>query len=178
MQKENERLAKKLKKKEMDRLIELVMLAQKKDPRIIADKESKKAAKDADKHAREANARVKAEEEAAAKAWNDEQEAEALAKKGLSKADREKQKKLQSNARNILRKLFRASATQGHGEGEYGIVSAADVELICANADLEDLNIMNTAMGGTPASKDPALFIIAGADEVYPRLEVIKERQG
>jgi hypothetical protein len=51
----------------------------------------------------------------------------------MTKADKEKMKKAQSNARNVLRKLLRASAAQGHGEGEYGIVSSADVELLCAN---------------------------------------------
>lgn len=39
MQKENEKLAKKLKAKEMERLMNLVNLAQKFDPRIVADKE-------------------------------------------------------------------------------------------------------------------------------------------
>lgn len=39
MQKENEKLAKKLKTKEMERLMNLVNLAQKHDPRIVADKE-------------------------------------------------------------------------------------------------------------------------------------------
>lgn len=177
MQKENDRIAKKLKKKEMDRIIELVMLAEKRDPRIVADKESKKAAKEADKNAREADSRRKAEEESAARAWHDQQEAEFQAKKGLSKADREKLKKAQSNARNILRKLFRASAAQGHGEGEYGIISAADVEILCAGSDLEDLNVMNAALGGAAASKDSSLFLIAGFDEVVPRLEFQKEKQ-
>lgn len=172
MQKENEKLAKKLKKREMDRIIELVMLSERKDPRIAADKASKKAAKDADKNAREANLRRKEEDEAAAKAWHEAQEAAADARKGMSKAEKEKLKKLQSNARNILRKLFRASATQGNGEGEYGILSAADVELLCAGADLDDLNIMVSALGGAPASKDASLFLIGGAEEVYPRLEV------
>lgn len=173
MMKENERLAKKLKKKEMERLIALVAIAQAKDPRVVAEKEAKKAIK----AAKEAEAQKKANEENEAKEWAAAQEREIQEQKSLSKADREKIKKQQSNARNILRKLLRASAAKGHGTAgnEYGILSNADVEVLCAGADLDALNIMNTAMGGVPASKDDSLFLIAGADEVYQRLNVLKE---
>lgn len=177
MQKENEKLAIKLKKKEMNRIIELVMLAEKRDPRIAADKEKRKNEKDANKNAKEADSKKKAEDEAAATAWMNAQEQEVLAKNSMSKADKEKLKKNQSNARNIFKKLLRASAAQGNGSGEYGVLAAADVEIVCGNSDLEDLNIMNQAMGGTPASKDSALFLIAGVDEVLTRLNVMKERQ-
>ena len=80
MQKENERLANKLKKKEMERLIDLVTLAERKDPRIVADKEKRKNAKNADKEAKEAESKRKAEEESAAKQWLADQEAEANAR--------------------------------------------------------------------------------------------------
>ena len=46
-----------------------------------------------------------------------------------NKAEKEKLKKVQSKARNTLRKLLRLSATLGHGSGEYGIVTEADVEV-------------------------------------------------
>ena len=42
-------------------------------------------------------------------------------------------KKVQSKARNTLRKLLRLSATKGNGSGEYGIVSEADVEVRTTN---------------------------------------------
>jgi hypothetical protein len=70
----------------------------------------------------------------------------------------------ESKARNILKKLLRISAAKGQGSGEYGIITEADVEILCANCELEDLNTMNNGMGGEPASKDPELFQIAGAD--------------
>lgn len=177
MQKENERLAKKLKKREMDRIIELVMLSEKRDPRIAADKERRQKLKDDSKNAKEADARKKTESLTAATEWNNQQEAEFIAKNSLSKADKDKLKKNQSNARNLLRKLLRASAAQGHGSGEYGILTAADVDIVCAESDLEDLNIINNALGGAAAAKDTTLFLIAGAEEILSRLSVYQGRQ-
>ena len=118
MQKENERLAKKLKKKEMERLIELVAMAEKYDPRVVADKARRKEKKESEKNAKENSAKVRAEEEAAAKVWAEAQEAQAGG--DLSKAEKEKLKKAVSKCRNILRKLLRFSAAAGHGSGEYG----------------------------------------------------------
>lgn len=86
------------------------------------------------------------------------------------KADKEKLKKLQSKARNTLRKLLKQSAVLGHGSGEYGIITEADVEVLCANCEIEDLNIMNTALGGEPAVKDGALFLVGGVEEVVSRV--------
>ena len=151
-----------------------VTLAERKDPRIQAEKDRKKLLKDADKNAKEADSKRKAEEEAAAKLWVESLETEFQNKNNLNKVEKEKLKKNQSNARNILRKLLRISATKGHGSGEYGIVTTADVEVICANSDLEDLNIMNTALGGAAAVKDEGLFMISGADEVISRLAVMQ----
>jgi DnaJ family protein C protein 2 len=177
MQKENEKLAKKLKRKEMERLIALVNLAQSKDPRLTAEKDAKKAAKEAEKQAKEDAIRKKADEEAEAKAWAAQQEIEANEIKNMTKEAKEKLKKAQSNARNILRKLLRVTASLGHGGGrEYGILSDADAELICTS-ELEGLNIMNSAMGGAPATKDSALFLMAGTEEVLTRLVVLQEKQ-
>jgi DnaJ family protein C protein 2 len=177
MIKENERIAKKLKKREMDRIIELVMLAEKKDPRIAADKEKRKNAKESEKNAKEADSRRRGEELAAAQAWSEQMEQALAAENALPKAEKEKLKKLQSNARNILRKLLRASATQGGGEGEYGVMSAADVETLCASSSLEDLQTMNAALGGAPASKDPSLLRPAGVDAVLDRLRALQGRR-
>jgi len=177
MQKENERITKKLKKNEMDRIIQLVMLAQKKDPRIVADKEAKRQAKDADKNAREAIIKRIEEEDAAAKAWDEAAEAAVQEKAATAKADREKQKKLKSNARNVLRKLLRHTATLGQGSGEYGIVSAPDVELICSAAELDDLTDINKAFGGDAATKDTSLFLESGAAVILEKLEGFKEQQ-
>merc|ERR1711965_438237 len=71
MQKENEKKAKKFKSQEMERLINLVNLAQKYDPRIVADKARIQAEKDAVKNAKEASAKMKADLETAAKAWHE-----------------------------------------------------------------------------------------------------------
>ncbi len=175
MQKENDRISKKMKKREMERLITLVTLAEKYDPRIVADKEARKNAKEAEKNAKESLIRRKAEEEAAAKLWADELEAADRDAKAANKVDREKLKKLQSKARNTLRKLLRASAALGHGSGEYGILSTADVELICANCEIGDLNELNEALGGDAAAKDNAALNVAGFDVVNAKLVAMKE---
>lgn len=174
MMKENERLAKKMKKKEMERLIQLVTIAEKYDPRITADKEKKRMAKEADKNAKEAIAKKKADEEAAAKAWAEQQENEERERQSAQKLDKEKLKKAQSKGRNILRKLLRATAELGHGSGEYGILSDADVETLCNHCKLEDLNEVNNALGGEPASKDNALVKTDGFQVVIDKVAHLK----
>jgi DnaJ homolog subfamily C member 2 len=174
MQKENERLAKKLKMKEMERLIALVAMAEKYDPRVVADKERRKSAKESDKNAKESAAKKRAEDDAAAKAWSEEQDAQA--NEGTSKADKEKIKKAISKCRNILRKLLRFSAAAGQGSGEYGILTDSEVELICANCSMEDLNQLNEAMGGEPASKDAALLRAEGFPLAQKKVEVARAK--
>ncbi len=171
-QKENEKLAKKLKKKEMERIIALVALAQENDPRINADKERRRIAKENEKNSKESLLKRKAEEEALSKAWDAQLEADALSLKGATKEDREKVKKLQSKARNTLRKQLRFSATLGHGNaGEYGVVSDADMELLCSNCNLSDLNDMTTALGGEPAAKEASALLPTGFPVVMEKLE-------
>ena len=177
MQQENEKLAKKLKKKEMERLIELVALAEKHDPRIAADKEKRKNAKDAEKNAKESSAKIRAEEDAASRAWAEQAESAVSGGEGsANKADKEKLKKAVSKSRNILRKLLRLSVSLGHGSGEYGIVSADETELLCSTLNMSDLNDMNDAMGGEPASKDASLVLVSGFDVVVRKLLLAKEK--
>ena len=176
MQKENKKKEEKSKKNEMQRLITLVTLAQKLDPRIAADKKNKKDAKDAIKQSKEAEAKQKAEEDAAIKAWAEEKaiDSNADSKAELSKAEKEKLKKAQSKVRNTLRKLLRTTAELGHGSGEYGIISEVDLEILCNKGNVDDLNTINNAMGGEPATKDSTLFIMAGTAEVLKMLEEVK----
>lgn len=177
MQKENEKIGKKLKKKEMDRIIDFVTLAQRKDPRIIADKEARRQAKEAEKFAKEAEERKKAEEAAAAIAAAEQAELEAKEAANASKADREKMKKVMSKARNILRKLLRHTAVIGLGDGAYGILTDEEQEFLCANCSLEELNLMNDSMGSEPATKDPSVFIPEGAEVVKNLLVELKDRK-
>lgn len=174
MMKENERLAKKLKKKEMERIIALVTIAEKYDPRITADKDRRRLAKENEKNAKESAAKQKAEEEAAAKAWAEQQEEEERERQAASKADKEKIKKAQAKARNILRKLLRITAELGHGSDEYGIVSSNDLELLCSYCSLEDLNEINNAMGGEAATKDQSGFIEAGMEVATGKVSAAK----
>lgn len=94
----------------------------------------------------------------------------------LSKEEKEKLKKAISKCRNILRKLLRHSATLGHGSGEYGIVTADEVEQICASCDMDDLNEMNNSMGGEPASKDQNLVVVAGFEVVKSKLVSVRAK--
>lgn len=174
MQKENEKLAKKLKTKEMERLIKLVNIAQKYDPRIVADKERVKNEKEEEKNAKEAFSKNKAEFEAAAKAWSDAMEAEGLEERGgATKEGKEKFKKNVSKSRNIFRKLLRFSAAMGQGSGEYGVASADETELLCSNCSIGDFKEMNEAMGGEAASKDQALVKAAGFDLVKKKIDFV-----
>jgi DnaJ family protein C protein 2 len=176
MQKENEKLAKKLKKKEMERLIQLATIAEKYDPRITADKEKRKQIKESGKAAKENAIKVKADEEAAAKAWSEKLETEEKERQASQKVDKEKVKKAQSKARNTMRKLLRSSAELGHGNnGEYGILSVADVETLCTHCKLEDLNALNEAMGGEAATKDNSLVKTEGFEFVTSKVAEVKE---
>ena len=147
--KENEANEKKLKKKEMTRLINMVMLAEKFDPRISADKEKKKAAKEADKEAKEASTKQRAEIDAASKAWAQQLEDEAKDAVPKTKEEKEKLKKKASTARNSFKKLLRATATAGASvHPEYGIITEKQVEMLCATCELEELTLMISALGG------------------------------
>jgi hypothetical protein len=172
--KENEAHEKKLKKKEMTRLINMVMLAEKFDPRIAADKEAKKAAKEADKNAKEASTKQRAELDALSKAWAQKLEDDAKEALPKTKEEKEKIKKKASTARNTLKKLLRATAAAGQGSGEYGIVTEAEVEVLCTNCELEELNLLVSALGGEGVVKDAALLKMGGADDVLKMLERMK----
>lgn len=183
MQKENERLAKKLKKKEMGRLIALVTTAEKYDPRLIADKERRRLAKENTILAKENLIKQRQEEEAAASRWHEAQEEEEAAKQGggagASKADKEKIKKAAAKARNLIRKLIRGAAekTNDTTHGEYGSLTAADVELLCSFVKTDDLSALCTALGGDPASKDNALLNVGALDSVKAAIDNAKELQ-
>ena len=178
MQKENAKLAEKMKKKEMNRLIDLVTLAEKFDPRIVADKAARKAAKEEAKNAKAASAnRAKADHDGAL-AWIEAEESAFAAAKADSKSEREKLKKKTSAARNLLKKLLRVSATLGLGDnGEYGILTEADLETITSNADLVELTKMTDALGGDAANKDNSLFKKDGVSVVQKMLPIMADKQ-
>jgi DnaJ family protein C protein 2 len=178
MQQENKKLAVKLKTKEMNRLITLVQLSEKFDPRVVNDKAARKAAKDAAKNAKEADAnRAKADQEGAL-AWIEGEETALKEAKSDSKAEREKLKKKTSAARNLLKKLLRATATLGLGDkGEYGIITEAELDTITTNATIVELGKMTDAMGGDAANKDNATFNKAGVTVVQSMLPVMADKQ-
>jgi DnaJ homolog subfamily C member 2 len=159
-QQENEKLAKKLKMKEMSRIINLVDRAKQFDPRILAYKEAQKAAKEAQKAAKEA-LRNQGKNSAPVTPVKEE--------KVLTKAEKEKIRKLESKIRNTFKKLVRlladrCAAVAGNSDkrlGEYGAFSVTDIENnLCVNSTMDELTTLNDKMGGEDAIKDAA--IVAG----------------
>jgi len=109
MMRENARVAKAYKQAERDRIADLVRLAEKYDPRILAEKEAKKAARDAEmaRRAEEKMAVQRAKEEAERKRREEEEalrqiEAEKRAKeKAAREAVKEKVKKCRQRLRSF-----------------------------------------------------------------------------
>ena len=161
----------------MNRIIDLVTLAEKRDPRIVAYKNARKAAKENAAASRENAAKRAQENEDGALAWIESEEQALKEANSANKAEREKLKKKQSAERNLLKKLLRAASTLGHGDkGEYGPFTEADIEIIAANADLNDLTAMTTAMGSKEAEKDNSLFQVKGIDTVTTKLAGYADR--
>ena len=143
MAKENEKHAKKLKKKEMARVLEFVTRALTYDPRLIAEKErvkNEKAAQKVEHHRKKAQEQTEREERT--KRMEEEKERSAREEK----SQHERARKQASKSRNTFRKLLRVAAslssesqtepethtwtqTVGDGDGgvggEYGIMTAA-----------------------------------------------------
>lgn len=129
MAKENEKNAKKLKKKEMARILEFVTRALAHDPRVLAEKERVKNEKAAQKeeYQRKKDQDQKEKQE---KAKRLEDEKDQSAKE--EKLKHERTRKQASKARNTFRKLLRVVAGVGTEEGaeggEFGIMTAAGEE--------------------------------------------------
>ena len=170
MIKENEKLAMKLKKKEIGRIADMTVKAMKYDPRIIADRAAKTAAK-------EAAIKAKEDEEANAAASAAQREAEAKELAAFAKQEKEKAKKKASAARNSFRKLLRAIAVHRNEEGDFGSISTEDVELMLSNLTTDDVDMLNDAMGGVAAVKDADLLRPSGWDVVTSTVADVKERK-
>jgi hypothetical protein len=59
--------------------------------------------------------------------------------------------------------------------GEYGILTAADVEVLCTNCQLDDLILITESLGGEPSAKDNNLLKVDGFDVVLGSLARMKE---
>ena len=170
MQKENEKLAKKLKAKEISRIVNLVTRAMQHDPRILADKEAKKLAKEAKVREREQEKLAKEMEEK--KVIEQIEVSNANAK--VNKAEKEKQRKLDSKIRNTCKKVLKAFnqrcqllPNNPSPVSDYGCFSFDEIETVlftgCAPADI-NTNI-NEVLGGEAATKEGSTFINELNDE-------------
>jgi DnaJ family protein C protein 2 len=178
MQKENATTARKLKKKEMARINDLVMSAMAKDPRILADKEAQRAAKEQARMAREVEAKRLADEAAQAKQRElEEQEREKQLLK-LAKEEKEKHKKVHSKYRSTFRKILRAYAqtvpTAG-SQDEYGEFSNPDVDTMCSQLTMEEISELVVALGGEEilAEQGGGLIVTEQLSEAMQRVRLL-----
>lgn len=182
MAKENEKNAKKLKKKEISRVLEFVTRAMSHDPRIIAEKERVKKEKIAQKEDHQRK-KLLAQKEKDEKAKRIEAEKEQHARE--EKLHHEKIRKQASKSRNIFRKLLRAVTNLGPGctqtvgvewvGGEYGIMTAEDCDLVCQSTDTALLMALNEKMGGEAAIADSSAYVTAGMEDVLAHLSSLKQ---
>lgn len=149
MQKENAIVARKLKKKEMARINDLVMCALENDPRILADKLAQKKVKEDAKQAKLDEARRKEDEIAAAAASAEEAAAREKVTAKLAKDEKDKIKKLQSRIRSAFRKALRtiASDAGNTAKSEYGEFDFSHVESLCTGAEADQLLYLVEGLG-------------------------------
>jgi DnaJ homolog subfamily C member 2 len=170
MMKENDRIAKKLKKKETSRINEFVMRAMEHDPRILAEKERVRNEKIAAKEAKEREAVMKAEAKAAEEARIAAEEAQRVRDQ---KAEAESIKKAARLNRNVFRKLMKAVAEVPEA-GEP--ISTEDVDLLCQQLESVELKQLNDGLGGEGAVKDSSLLVPAGHALVREKLTELQEK--
>lgn len=151
MMKENERNAKKLKKKETSRINEMVMRAMEHDPRIVAEKERIRLEKLALKESREREVTAKAEA-IAQKLADDTKAAENETQR--MKLERENEKKFASKARNLFRKIVKLIPSESFTTP----FTSEDVEILCQQLEAVKLSQLNDSFGGENAVKNTQLL--------------------
>ena len=155
MAKENEKLAKKRKREEMNRIVSLVDRARANDPRLKRFAEEKKAAKQAFKEKRQREVMDKQlAKEASDAALAAEREREEKAKQAAAKdakGDKVKLKKAKRRAEKLLKAANAAARDAGHG------AALSDLDLInsCELLDVDTCARLAEEAGG--ADPGPAL---------------------
>ncbi|TMW56440.1 hypothetical protein Poli38472_006450 [Pythium oligandrum] len=149
MAKKNEVVAKKKKKDEYRRLTNLVDRAQAVDPRIRRVKQAEKDKKERAKREKEEAIQRAIDEERRAKeeaerAIREAEEAEKSQRQNAKMA-REKQKKLFRKVKKTFRELMAAAEEQGLE----GAIDVTKTEDICEAVEMEELQALVDAMGGS-----------------------------
>jgi DnaJ family protein C protein 2 len=151
MEKENAVVARKLKKKEMGRINDLVMFALENDPRILADKAAAQKAKDDKKAARFAEANREANEKLAAEAKALEDKANEKVNAKAAKEEKERIRKWHARIRSAFRKSLRTMATEAGTDlstgCEYGELDYTHVEAIAVNYEPNRLMLLVEGLG-------------------------------
>jgi DnaJ family protein C protein 2 len=164
MAKKNEVVAKKKKKAEYTRLANLVDRAQAADPRIRRVKQEAKDKKEREKREKEeAIQRALDEEKRAAdeaeRIAREKEEAEKDSRKN-AKLQKEKQKKLFRKVKKTFRELMAAAEAQGVD----GAINVVKTEEICDGVEMEELQSLVDACGGSAdALKPEGLSAVAAA---------------
>ncbi|DAZ99156.1 TPA: hypothetical protein N0F65_010240 [Lagenidium giganteum] len=156
MAKKNEVVAKKKKKAEYARLANLVDRAMANDPRIKRVKQAEKDKKDQEKRRKEEEARAAIEAEQRAK-----EEAERLVREAeeREKEERKNNKMAKEKQKKMLRKIkkaFRELMAEAEDQGLEGAIDAAQTEDICDALEMEELQALVEAMGGSTDSLNAA----------------------
>lgn len=151
----NSKLREKGKKDDFKRIRNFVELANRLDPRIIAQKEAQRAERERQKAEKEAERLRKIEEEKLAAEEEErrkEQEAIAAAE---AKKQRQSEKKALQKERSRLRKLM--GVTVGDIQPVITSIEEDDVELLCSNLDLVTLNALCEELSASHLSTEAKL---------------------
>lgn len=135
MERENAKVARKYKQAEKDNIMLLVKRAENNDPRILADKEAKRAARQAEKDAKDAVARAK-REAAEAELKKQQEEEQRIAEEKEAKRREEKEKRDAEKAElKKQRQRLRQAASAGCPEQH----CAAQLQQVCLLVDRETI---------------------------------------
>mmetsp|Transcript_71688 Transcript_71688/g.202370 ORF Transcript_71688/g.202370 Transcript_71688/m.202370 type:complete len:803 (-) Transcript_71688:147-2555(-) len=174
MQRENGRVAKKYKRAESERIAELVRRAEGNDPRILAEKEAKKAARNAEK-AREEEAR-RAVQLAREEAERVRREAEEAVQR--AEAERRRQEKAAKDAAKAEVKKRRQRLRAMHDPVKE-FVSLEQVNEVCLQNDADALQRLGDAVeAATKADPQEAVTIFHDAIKALGLTPIIPKDAG
>jgi len=151
MQRENERVARKYKQQERDRIAKLVSLAEAADPRVQAEKEAKK-------QAREAEAARREEERTAAKRALEEAERQQREAEEAARQVEEEKRKAEKAAREAVKERVKKcrQRLRGFHQAVKEHVVLDQVNEVCLQFKEEDLRALGDEIDGALKGKDVA----------------------
>lgn len=169
-QKEIDKRAKQLKRQEMGRISTLVERAMEADPRLREERAEKLRQKEEAAAARQRQKELAEEEKLKEQMRQEQLEKEQEEQAAQEKLEREKEKKLLRKARQQLRRMASASfenSGSNNGPAESSARDALwddaydmqqDVEFLCANLDMDEINTLSNELESKAASENLKLL--------------------